>query len=88
MERHFSEITQIAFRGLTEEQRERVERALSTAMLYGILERLSGNSSFIGPATRIEPMYAERLRQLRKLDDGSTQTGDDSSEGEGLPSEN
>jgi hypothetical protein len=77
MERHFSQITQIAFIGLTDEQRTRVDRALSAAMLYAILERLSGNTSFIGPAVRIEPMYIEKLRQLEAAKASAKQPEDD-----------
>jgi hypothetical protein len=80
MERHFSQITQIAFLGLTDEQRKRVDLALAAAMHYAILERLSGNGAFIGPAARIEPIYAEKLRQLQKLGVKPTQEDSDSAE--------
>jgi hypothetical protein len=89
MDRHFSEITQVAFHGLTEEQKQRVDLALSAAMFFAILERLTGNSSFIGPAAKIEPMYATKLRQLRALNEGSPHEEKESPEGEdSLPETN
>jgi hypothetical protein len=84
MERHFSQITQIAFLGLTDEQRERVSHALSAAMDYAILERLSGNSSFIGPASKFTPLYAEKLRDLQALRGDATQADRESAPTESL----
>ena len=68
MSRHFgTDIVRHAVRGLNVEQVKRVETALEATLLYGILERLSGNSKFTGPAAKIEPFYADKVRQLAEL---------------------
>lgn len=68
MSRHFgTDIVRYAIRGLNEEQAKRVEMALEATLLYGVLERLSGNSKFTGPPAKIEPLYQNKVRQLAEL---------------------
>jgi hypothetical protein len=56
MDGHYHEITQFAVGDLTKEQAEQIELAMSAAMVFAIMERLRGNTSFTRPTTKIEPM--------------------------------
>jgi hypothetical protein len=67
MDRDYNALFRLATRGFNEQQVERVQVALSAALLLGVLERLYGNSSLTGPASRLAPLYAEKLRQLQAL---------------------
>jgi hypothetical protein len=81
----YNAILRAATWGLNEEQTARVHLGLNAAALYGILERLRGNGSYIGPATRLEPIFDQKLADLKKLCGPQPASASQGAEAEGGP---
>jgi non-ribosomal peptide synthetase component F len=63
----FNAIVRAATSGLPEDKHAQVHLALAVAAFYGILERLNGNTTYVGPGSRLEPIYTQQLGKLRQV---------------------
>ena len=67
MAHDFDTIVRAATKGLPPDKLAQVQLGLSAAALFGVLERLKANTSYVGPASRLQPIYDQQLAKLRKV---------------------